>query len=79
MNYLTLVKHIVDGTSTIQVGYRNIDTESVTWADESAVTDYGDCPVSVNARRHRIRVNTSGSFSHAQGVEVIEAAKMGRY
>lgn len=76
---LTRLLPIVDGTTTVQVGTRNLHTDSVSWtAAVSPNSTTGECDVRSNARYHRVRVNTSGSFNHAQGVEIVSASKAGR-
>lgn len=71
---VTLVRPIVDGSSatvTIQIGERNLLTDSVTWQSEISTNSTGDCPVRSNARYHRARVKITGGFDHAQGVDVV--------
>jgi hypothetical protein len=78
--YITRVRPIVDGsgTVTVQMGTRNVHSESVTYGSATSLVSNGDCPVRSNARYHRIRVNISGGFNDAQGVEVLEATPLGK-
>ncbi len=77
---LSLVKPLIDGGSTVtmQLGSRNVLTESVTWGTETAPNSTGNVEVRSNARYHRARVKVSGGFTHAQGVDVVEANEAGK-
>jgi hypothetical protein len=76
---VTKVRPVVDGsgTTTIQIGTRNNLSDSVTWGASTSLTSSGFAPVRSNARFHRMRVNISGGFNHAQGVEVVDFVKGG--
>jgi hypothetical protein len=77
---VTLVRPVVDGSSatcTVQMGTRNTQTSSYSYASAVAANSTGNCPVRSNARYHRIRANVSGGFNHAIGVELVKAAKAG--
>lgn len=68
---ITEVTPLVDGgTHTVQVGKRETQAGTVSWGSEVSESSDGKCQVRSNSRYHRIRVNTSGSFSNAIGVEV---------
>lgn len=72
------VTPLVDGgTHTVQMGTR--ETQAGTNAYGSAVSENssGVCPVRSNARYHRIRVNTTGDFTDAMGVEINKIADVG--
>lgn len=70
--FVSGVRALVDGDNTIQIGTRDLLSESVTWSDEiTPETDTGIASARSDARYHRIRVNTSGDFTHAQGVDII--------
>ena len=75
---ISRVRAIVDNAATIQVGVRGRDQDSVTWGTAASQNASGNCAVRSNAFRHRLRMNTSGDFTHAQGFELLEAAKRGR-
>lgn len=65
------VRPLVDGSATIQVGTRDRQQDSITWTSESTPhSDTDIAPFRSDARYHRFRVNTSGGFTHAQGVDV---------
>jgi hypothetical protein len=76
---VSLVRPVVDGTGTVtvQMGTRNTLAESVSYANAVSTNSTGDCPVRSNARFHRARVNISGGFNHAQGINVVKATKAG--
>lgn len=76
---ISLVRPVVDGsgTVTVQMGTRNLHSESVTYASAVSVNSTGNCPMRSNARYHRARVNISGGFNHAQGIEVVKASRAG--
>lgn len=78
--HLSAVRPLVDGSATLtaQVGTRDLQTGTTAWtAASSPETDTGFCHFRSDARYHRVRVNTSGDFSHAIGVDM-EAQKTGR-
>ena len=59
------------GTSTVQIGYRDLISETVTYttaATPTASTGYAD--MRNDARYHRFRANTSGTFDDLLGVDV---------
>lgn len=76
---VTKVRPVVDGsgTTTVQIGTRNLLSESISWDGAVSLNNAGDAPVRTNARFHRARVNISGGFNHAQGVEVVNFTKAG--
>lgn len=69
---ITGVRPVVDGQGTfnVQVGSRNKHTLSTSWGSAISVNRIGVAPVRTNGRYLRFRVNTSGEFNHAQGVEI---------
>lgn len=73
------VRPIVDGsgTITVQVGTRDVLTESVTWSTASSMNTTGECDVRANSRYIRGRVNITGGFNHAQGIEIESARPSG--
>jgi len=77
---LLRVRPVVDGSGTVamQLGTRNLLSESVTWGSALSVDQVGDVQTRSNARFHRARVNISGGFNHAQGIDVIEYKPAGR-
>ncbi len=78
--HLTLVRPLVDGTgatTTVQIGERNLLSDSVSWQSEISTNSTGYCPVRSNARYHRARVKVTGGFDHAQGIDVVKAAEGG--
>lgn len=70
-----LVKPLIEGTSatvTMQIGTRNLQTESVTWGSSLPVDSDGHCQARSNARYHRVRTTVTGNFTNAVGVELLE-------
>jgi hypothetical protein len=63
------VRPIVDGGNTVSVsvGSRNLQTESPTYNAAVTQNTAGECPVRVNARYQRYRIQTSGDFSFIIG------------
>ena len=69
---VTEVTALVDGgTHTVQVGTRETQASTVTWGSVASENASGVCPVRSNSRYHRFRVNNTGSFTDAQGVDVV--------
>jgi len=78
--YVSEVRSLVDGagaTTTIQVATRNrqIDTES--FGSASSLNSDGIHPVEADGRYHRFRMNITGSFTDAIGLEA-EATPSGQ-
>lgn len=77
---LNLSRPLVDGNSstvTLQIGTRNNLTESVTWGSAISANSTGEFESRSNARYHRGRLNISGGFNHAQGIEVLHTVDGG--
>lgn len=77
---LSLVRPVISGsgTVTLNVGTRNLQSESVSYSSAITPNSTGDCDARANARFHRIRANISGGFDDAIGVQLLEIAKTGR-
>lgn len=78
--HLMQVRPLVDGsgsTITVQMGTRNLLTDTVSYASAVSVDSIGNCNLRSNARYHRARVNISGGFTHAQGIDVTNFRKAG--
>lgn len=78
---VTRLRPLVDGTSatvTLQLGTRNNQTESVTWGNAISVDQIGEFQTRTNARYFRARLNISGGFNFAQGLEALEVSAAGR-
>jgi hypothetical protein len=73
------IRPFVDGftTMTIQIGTRNSMSESVTWGTAISANSAGNFPCRSNARYHRMRVNLSGAFTHAQGLNIVKTSIRG--
>lgn len=78
---VTEVRPYIDGASatvTMQIGTRNTLADNVSWSSAVSLNDSGYAPVRSNARYHRLRVNISGNFNAAQGVDVLSSSQAGR-
>jgi len=64
-------------TVTVQVGARSRQIDDASYTDSVAMNDDNNCPVRQSGRYHRIRVNASGTWRYALGVDV-DAVGMGR-
>ena len=71
---LSVVPLVDGGTHTVQVGTRETQNGTVSWSSAATENSSGVCPVRSNSRYHRFRVNNTGSFNHAMGVEVPDDA-----
>lgn len=62
---------LVDGgTHTVQAGTRETQSAAVSWGSVSTENDSGYCPLRSNSRYHRFRVNVSGDFTDAIGIDI---------
>lgn len=71
--FVSAVRPLVDGgTLGVQIGTRERTNDPVAWSADIAQNAIGSCPVRSSARYHRARlkIGSSGSWSHAQGVDV---------
>jgi len=66
---ITSLRPITDGTATVQLGARENQADSVTWSADTALNSIGEANIRSSSRYHRARVNITGGFNHAQGVE----------
>lgn len=67
----SLVRPIGDGgTTTVQLGHRATPQETVSFSNATPINRTGGAPVRKAARYQRYRVNITGGFNHAVGVEV---------
>lgn len=73
------IRPFVEGFNTIsiQIGMRNTLAESVIWGPVIAANNGGNFPCRANARYHRMRINLSGGFSHAQGLNIVKTSTRG--
>jgi len=74
------VRPLVDGsnaTVTVQVGTRMNQNENYSYTLAQSVNDLGEMNFREKARYHRVRVNTTGNFNDAFGVD-ITAQERGR-
>jgi hypothetical protein len=64
------VRPLVDGDTSVCVMTRNRLRDQVSLGVPVPQNALGECPMNQDARYHRFRVKGSGSFTHAQGVEI---------
>lgn len=65
------VRPLIDGgTSTVQIGKRQAQADSVEWSMTASVRTSGRATLRSNARYHRFRTSITGTWTHAQGVDV---------
>ncbi len=75
------IRSLVEGsnaTITAQVGHRKTLNEDVIWEGAVAMEANGDFPVISEDRYHRFRLNVTGGFDDALGVEV-DAEQSGEF
>jgi hypothetical protein len=65
------------GTVTAQVASRNRQVDTFTFGSASTLNNDNFCPVRSNGRYHRVRLNLSGEWKKAQGIDV-DANAIGR-
>jgi len=65
------------GTVTMEIGTRKNPTEAVTFTSAVSMNDDGFAPFRAQGRHHRARMNISGNWTVAQGID-IEAREIGR-
>ena len=65
------------GTVTAQVASRNRQVDTFTFSSASTLNNDNFCPVRSNGRYHRVRLNLSGEWKKAQGIDV-DANTIGR-
>lgn len=73
------IRPFIEGftTCTIQIGGRNSMADSVTWGPVITANNAGNFPCRSNYRYHRMRVNLSGAFTHAQGLNIVKTSQRG--
>lgn len=71
--FLSSTRPMVDGGApTVQIGMRNRLVDTPAFTPASAINANGECPVRADARYLRARIQTSGSFTNLQGIEIPE-------
>jgi hypothetical protein len=69
---ITEVRPLVSGNSaTISVGSRDLQSATHSFGAAVSQNASGTCPVRSNARYHRYRISTTGSFDFIQGVQAV--------
>ncbi len=73
--FLTTVRPLIDGDSpTVQIGTRQRLVDKPVFTAPSALDANGECPVRADGRYLRARIQTTGTFTHFQGIEVPDDA-----
>ncbi len=70
---ITATRPLIDGgTPTVRLGNRNRLTDTVSFSSTVTINAIGECPVRVNARyfRGRLEIPAGETWSHAQGIEI---------
>lgn len=65
------------GSVTVEIGTRNLHSDTVSFTSAVAPNDDGFCPFRKQGRYHRARFNITGQWEFAQGLDV-EAREVGR-
>lgn len=65
------------GTVTVEIGTRGLHSDAVSYSPPTAPNDDGFAPFRKQGRYHRARMNITGNWSFAQGMDV-EARDVGR-
>jgi len=65
-----IIPQVDGGTHTVQVGTRETQAGTVSWGAVYTENSSGVCAVRENSRYMRARVNITGDFNYAMGVEV---------
>lgn len=70
------VRPIIEGDSdttiTLEIGTRNSLTDNVSYGDAISQETDGSFSTRANARFHRARVNITGGFDYAKGIDVLD-------
>jgi hypothetical protein len=69
-NIRPIVEAPAETVIAAQVGHRNETTLPVTWTPIVPKNRWGNCPVRIDARLHRLRLHLTGNFSNLQGFEI---------
>jgi hypothetical protein len=73
--FLSTTRPMIDGAApSVQIGVRNRLVDAPAFTTASSLNDNGECPVRADGRYLRARIQTSGNFSHLQGVEIPDNA-----
>lgn len=71
--FVTSTRPMVDGGSpTVQIGTRSRLVDSPVFGAASSMNAIGECPTRVDGRYLRARIQTTGSFTNLQGIEIPE-------
>lgn len=69
--FVSSVRPLIDGAApTVSIGTRTRLLDTPSFTTPSAINVNGECPVRADGRYLRARVQTSGSFTNFQGIEI---------
>lgn len=79
--FVSAVRPLIDADMSIRVGTKDSIRDAVTWGPWVDMNEDGYCPVEAEGRYHRMegRVAAGTDWSHAQGLRIEEAERMGRF
>lgn len=73
--FLSTTRPLIDGGApTVQIGTRTRLLDTPSFTTPSSINTNGECPVRAEGRYLRARIQTSGSFTHLQGIEAPDSA-----
>lgn len=79
--FISLIRPHIDkcsGTVTAQIAARNLESENISYGSACSVNSAGFIPVRANGRFMRAQFNLTGSFTDAQGFDIISTTPVGR-
>lgn len=80
--YTNSVRPIVNGSPTtsitVEIGHRNRTQDVLTYTSPRGLNSIGESNQRIKSRYQRYRVNISGGFSHANGVQAQQRIRAGR-
>lgn len=77
-SFLQRITPLTDATATVTVGTRGAQSDSVTWSSSYSPETNGEIPLREKSRYFRVKLTTSGSFDHIQGIEINKFKQAGR-
>lgn len=76
--YVDYEANSVTASTTLQVGVRDTHQQSYSYGPKISLNAIGEAPTRSNGRYTRFRVNLTGNWKHAQGVNVLQQTRAGR-
>lgn len=78
--YISKLRPHIDraqGAVTCQIGARNLESEAVSFGAVATMNSAGFIPIRANARFMRAKFNITGTFSNAQGFDIMDGTGVG--